>query len=75
MYGTIFFESNFIVDDILNKSPFHYFNSLDKSFRVKLSKAAEQAYRLQSKLKSSQVEDAYRDQWETLLKRSKLGRK
>ncbi len=74
MYGTSFFESNFIVSDILDKSPFHYFNNLDKSFRYKLSKASQDAYRLQAKLKSSQVEDAYRDQWEVLLKRSKLGK-
>ncbi len=74
MYGTLFSESTFVVRDILDKSPFHYFNSLDKTFRMKLSKAAEQSYKLRAQLKASQVEDAYRDQWETLLRRSKLAK-
>jgi hypothetical protein len=74
MYGTSFFESNFVLNDVLDKSPFHYFNKLDTSFRLKLSKASQDAYRLGSRLKASQVEDAYRNQWESLLKRSKLTR-
>ncbi len=74
MYGTSFFESNFVVNDILDKSPFHYFTKLDATFRFKLSKASQDAYRLGAKLKASQVEDAYRDQWENLLKRSKLSK-
>ncbi len=72
MSGALFFESSFAVGDILDKSPFHYFKSLDKSFRMKLSKATEQAYALQAKLKTSELEDVYRDQWSTLLERSKL---
>lgn len=74
MQGSLFYESNFVVNDILDKSPFHYFNNLDGTFRVKLTKASEDAYRLGAKLKASQIEDAYRDQWETLLKRSKLSK-
>jgi|GEM_PF-2962100 len=74
MYGTLFSESNFVVRDVLDKSPFHYFTSLDQSFRRKLSKAAASTDKLYEKVKASQLEAAYEAQWEQLLKRSKLAK-
>ncbi len=74
MHETLFDRSDFVPKDVLDKSPFHYFTSLDASFRIKLfkSKAEELLDRLQENFKTSQLEDVYRNQWEKLLRRSKL---
>lgn len=73
MHDTLLMTGNSaLFNDVLGRSPFHYFKSLDESFRSKLSKAAEQKNKLYEKFKNSELEEVYRDQWEVLLKRSKI---